>query len=290
MSDAEVTREGSRGDGPDREAVPGEKGGRRPRWRRSRELTKPDSSYRSYYGRPIIKRPGWKTLDIAGYLFLGGLAGASSVLAAAADATGRPRLARGSKIGALASITLSAAALIHDLGRPVRFLYMLRVIKPTSPMSVGTWILTVYAPAAGVAAVTDVTGLFPGSAATAAAGLGLMAAPPEETDLACGVAVFGSALELAASARMKRRLGALAEPYHKDRAGLLMRVSEVLTVAGTVAAVTVGRRNRLYGMLVGAALVAASGCTRFGVFEAGLISASDAKYTVMFQRRRPPEG
>ncbi|MCW2903830.1 MAG: hypothetical protein JWO67_6095 [Streptosporangiaceae bacterium] len=335
MSDAEVTREGSRGDGPDREAVPGEKGGRRPRWRRSRELTRPDSSYRSYYGRPIIKRPGWKTLDIAGYLFLGGLAGASSVLAAAADATGRPRLARGSKIGALASITLSAAALIHDLGRPVRFLYMLRVIKPTSPMSVGTWILTVYAPAAGVAAVTDVTGLFPrigklatgwatltgpallsytavlicntavpswhegyrempflfaGSAATAAAGLGLMAAPPEETDLACGVAVFGSALELAASARMKRRLGALAEPYHKDRAGLLMRVSEVLTVAGTVAAVTVGRRNRLYGMLVGAALVAASGCTRFGVFEAGLISASDAKYTVMFQRRRPPEG
>ena len=44
----------------------------------------PDAEFTSYYGRPVIKEPVWKTPDVPGYLFLGGLAGASSVLAAAA--------------------------------------------------------------------------------------------------------------------------------------------------------------------------------------------------------------
>jgi hypothetical protein len=311
-----------------------ERGGRRPRRRPSPELTVPERRSWSYYDKPIIKRPGWNTLDIAGYLFLGGLAGASSALAAAADGTGRPRLARTAKIGSLVSITLSGAALVHDLGRPERFLNMLRVVKPTSPMSIGSWILTAYAPGAGVAAITDVTGWFPwagraatawaaltgpavlsytavlicntavpswhaayrempflfaGSALGAAAGLGLLTAPPEETDLARGAAVLGAVVELTTAYRMYRRLGPLSEPYHKGRPGVLMRASEVLTVAGTLAAVTVGGRNRLYGMLAGAALIAASACTRFGVFEAGITSAKEAKYTVMFQRLRPPD-
>jgi hypothetical protein len=41
--------------------------------------------------------------------------------------------------GAFAAITLSLAALVHDLGRPARFVNMLRVFKVTSPMSVSTW-------------------------------------------------------------------------------------------------------------------------------------------------------
>ena len=53
-----------------------------------------DAPGTSYYGRPIIKAPTWEALDIAGYLFLGGLAGASSILAAGAELTGRPHLAR----------------------------------------------------------------------------------------------------------------------------------------------------------------------------------------------------
>ena len=40
----------------------------------------------SYYGKPIIKEPVWGTRDVGGYLFFGGLAGASSVLAAFAHA------------------------------------------------------------------------------------------------------------------------------------------------------------------------------------------------------------
>ncbi|MDF6022851.1 NrfD/PsrC family molybdoenzyme membrane anchor subunit [Streptomyces sp. JH34] len=127
----------------------------------------------SYYGRPVIKAPSWSAQDIAGYFFLGGLAGAGSVLAAGAHVTGRDTTARALKVSSLAAVTLSAAALVHDLGRPSRFLHMLRVFKPTSPMSMGTWLLSGYGPAAGAAALTAVTGRFPraGAAATAAAAL-----------------------------------------------------------------------------------------------------------------------
>ncbi len=139
--------------------------------RRGEQAMVPDAEFTSYYGRPVLKEPVWHTPDVPGYLFLGGLAGASSVLAAGAQLRGCPDLARGVKLGAAGAIGLSAAALIHDLGRPARFVNMLRVFKPSSPMSVGSWLLAAYGPAAGAAAVSAVTGLLPGvgTAATAAA-------------------------------------------------------------------------------------------------------------------------
>jgi formate-dependent nitrite reductase membrane component NrfD len=131
----------------------------------------PPADFGSYYGRPVIKEPVWGMRDVGGYLFFGGLAGASSALAASAQLTGRAELARAAKITAAGAISASAAALVHDLGRPSRFLNMLRVFKPTSPMSVGSWLLATYGPAVGVAAATEVTGWLPriGRAATAAA-------------------------------------------------------------------------------------------------------------------------
>jgi formate-dependent nitrite reductase membrane component NrfD len=131
----------------------------------------PPAEFGSYYGRPVIKEPVWGTLDVAGYLFFGGLAGASSVLAASAELTGRPELARAAKTAAAGAIGLSTVALVHDLGRPARFHHMLRVFKPTSPMSVGSWLLAGYGPAAGAAAASAVTGWLPriGRAATVAA-------------------------------------------------------------------------------------------------------------------------
>jgi DMSO reductase anchor subunit len=129
---------------------------------RGEQLVVPPAEFTSYYGRPILKPPTWEARDIAGYLFLGGLAGASSLLAAGGDRTERPALARSTKITALGAISLSALALVHDLGRPSRFVNMLRVFKPTSPMSMGSWLLAAYAPAAGVAALADVTGRAPG--------------------------------------------------------------------------------------------------------------------------------
>jgi hypothetical protein len=121
----------------------------------------PEAHFTSYYGRPVVKASPWEA-DIPAYLFLGGLAGGSSLLAAGADLTDRPALRRSSRITALAAITMSFAALVHDLGRPARFHHMLRVAKPSSPMSVGTWLLTAYGPLVGVAAVPELRGLVPG--------------------------------------------------------------------------------------------------------------------------------
>jgi DMSO reductase anchor subunit len=133
----------------------------------------PRAEFTSYYGKPILNQPVWEAPDIPGYLFLGGLAGASSLLAAGSDLTGRPVLSRTAKTGAFAAGTLSVAALVHDLGRPARFLNMLRVFKVTSPMSVGSWLLSGYVPAAGAAALCALTGRLPkiGAAATAGAAL-----------------------------------------------------------------------------------------------------------------------
>ena len=133
----------------------------------------PDAEFTSYYGRPVIKEPVWEAPDVPGYLFLGGLAGASSVLAAGAQLSGYRELASVAKVGALGAISLSAVALVHDLGRPGRFVNMLRVFKPSSPMSVGSWLLAAYGPVAGAAAVSEVTGILPkaGTAATLGAGL-----------------------------------------------------------------------------------------------------------------------
>ncbi len=114
----------------------------------------PEAEFTSYYGRPVLKPPAWKD-DIAYYFFLGGLAAGSSLIAAGADRTGRPALRRGLRLTALASLSAGSFYLIKDLGRPERFHHMLRVAKPTSPMSVGTWILLAYGGPMGVAAVSE---------------------------------------------------------------------------------------------------------------------------------------
>jgi len=120
----------------------------------------PDATFTSYYGRPILKASPWEN-DIPAYLFLGGVAAGSSLLAAGADLTGRPGLRRTGRLGGLVAILVSLVALVHDLGRPGRFLHMLRVAKPTSPMSVGTWLLTAYGPLTGLAAAAELRGLLP---------------------------------------------------------------------------------------------------------------------------------
>jgi formate-dependent nitrite reductase membrane component NrfD len=121
----------------------------------------PDAQFTSYYGRPVVKPAPW-TSEIPAYLFLGGLAAGSAVLGAGADLSRRPQLRQAGRLGALGAITLGSAALVHDLGKPSRFLNMLRVIKPTSPMSMGIWVLALFGPAAGVAGAAELRGWLPG--------------------------------------------------------------------------------------------------------------------------------
>ena len=298
----------------------------------------PDPEFSSYYGRPVIKEPVWQAPDVAGYLFFGGLAGASSVLAASAHVSGHRDVARVAKLTALGAISLSAAALVHDLGRPARFTNMLRVFKPSSPMSVGSWLLAGYGPVAGAAAVSEVTGILPavgaaatlgagllgpaiatytaalicdtavpawhagyrempyvfaGSAASAAGGMGLLATALDAAEPARRLAVLGAGAELVAKRRLIKRLAtpgpvSLSEPYETGRAGVMLRVAEGLT-AGGLAGALLGRRSRALSALSGASLLVASALTRFGIFEAGMASARDPKYTIVPQRQRLPQ-
>ncbi|HUJ56797.1 MAG TPA: NrfD/PsrC family molybdoenzyme membrane anchor subunit [Gaiellaceae bacterium] len=117
-------------------------------------ITALGSEMRSYYGRPVIKEPVW-TWEIPTYFFTGGLAGASAVLSSSARLTGNEKLARTALyVGAVADL-VSPALLISDLGRPERFHHMLRVVKVTSPMNVGSWVLLVSGGASNTAAVLE---------------------------------------------------------------------------------------------------------------------------------------
>ena len=99
------------------------------------------SAETGYYGIPLLKQPTW-TWEVPLYFFVGGAAGASAVVGAIANYTGADRkLVRDARWIAAAGSVLSPALLISDLGRPSRFLNMLRVFKPQSPMSVGVWTL-----------------------------------------------------------------------------------------------------------------------------------------------------
>ncbi len=329
---SDVTRDGVQGQEPGRDAIAGVGGsnGHRPRKGRGEERMVPKAEFGSYYGKPIINQPVWKSPEIPGYLFLGGLAGGSSLLAAGAQLTGRRTLASRTKLAALVAIAGSGAALVKDLGKPSRFYNMLRVFKPSSPMSMGSWLLAAYGPAAGVAALTSITGrmsrlgavatgaaallapgvaaytaallsdtavpawhdayrelpfVFVGSAATAAGGLGLAVSAFEDSAPARRLAVLGWATEAISSELMERRLGIVGEPYRKGSGSRIMKAGKALSAAG-VAGALLGRRSRAASMVSGAALVAASACTRFGVFHAGMDSARDPRYTVVPQRER----
>lgn len=98
----------------------------------------------SYYGLPALKPPVWKAY-IPAYFFLGGAAGAAAAVGAAAQLAGGPSM-RGlvakSRLVAAFGTAAGAALLILDLGRPARFLNMMRVFRPTSPMNLGTWVVS----------------------------------------------------------------------------------------------------------------------------------------------------
>ena len=111
----------------------------------------------SYYGRPVLKEPVWQP-EIPWYFFTGGLGGASSVLSLVARVRGYEQLAKRSIYISAAADAISPVLLISDLGRPERFLNMLRVFKVTSPMSVGSWILAFSSSASGVSAFLNFIG------------------------------------------------------------------------------------------------------------------------------------
>jgi formate-dependent nitrite reductase membrane component NrfD len=108
----------------------------------------------TYYGRPALKPSHYRWL-ITSYLFVGGLAGASQVIAAIADLFGRQGdrgVVRGGRYLAFAGALLSPVFLVLDLHTPKRFYNMLRIFRGTSPMSIGSWTLAAFGLFSGLAA------------------------------------------------------------------------------------------------------------------------------------------
>ncbi|TGD38815.1 NrfD/PsrC family molybdoenzyme membrane anchor subunit [Brevibacterium aurantiacum] len=328
-----------------------------------------DVEFSSYYGRPIVKAPPWGD-EISLYLFLGGLAGGSSLLGLGAQFSDRPGMRIATRLTAITATTAGVAALVADLGRPERFLNMMRVFKVSSPMSLGTWILSAFGAGSGVLVAIEVdrlTGLrlplgplrgvlhametpaalesalfatplaaytgallgdtavptwnaagrnglsyvFVSSAAMAAGGTAMALAPVRETGPARLLALMGAAGDVIGMSQMKKGMHpAEVDPLEAGEPGHKLHRAEKLLIAGAVgtAAVEVGARVfakklgrgagpgwktktllQTVSVISGAALAAASACTRFGMLEAGIESTKDPRHVVEPQRARLEE-
>ncbi|WP_246955672.1 NrfD/PsrC family molybdoenzyme membrane anchor subunit [Brachybacterium sp. Marseille-Q7125] len=302
-----------------------------------------DVQFDSYYGRPVVKAPPWRG-PIAAYLFLGGLAGGSALLGYGAQLTGRDALRRNSRLIALAALGGGTAALIEDLGRPERFLHMMRTVKITSPMSLGTWILASFGTLSGVLGAIEVdrmtkerlplgplrplvhgmegaaglgqaalapvlasyTGallgdttvptwsasrdhlsfVFVSSASLASGGAAMVTSPQAETGPARVMAAFGAVGDVVSMHLMKESMHPLErEPLEEGAAGQKLKWAERLAIAGGIGAV-LSRRSKLLSVASGAALVASSVLTRYGVLEAGLESVKDPRRVIEPQKAR----
>jgi DMSO reductase anchor subunit len=290
----------------------------------------------------VVKPATWKTPEVPLYLFLGGMAGSSAVIGTLAEFTKRPQLAKSAQFTAAGGAVASVVLLIVDLGKPSRFLHMLRVFKPTSPLSVGSYILSPFSaltvataglrvlpwfPAVralkvarwipgvrkAVAVVAAVFGppmttytaallantatpswhepheempfLFAGSAMAAGGGVTMALSPVAEAGPSRKVAVAGAVIELAAAHKIENGHGIVSEPFHEGRPGQLLKAAKACTASGAALTVVAGRR-RWGQVAAGTLLAAGSLLTRFGIFEAGMASAKDPKYTVIPQKER----
>jgi formate-dependent nitrite reductase membrane component NrfD len=229
-----------------------------------------------YHGRPVLKEPVW-TWEIPLYFITGGIAGASSGLAFSAGLVGNETLAKRAQLTALGGVSVSPLLLISDLGRPARFLNMLRMFKRTSPMSMGTWLLTANGAAITLASAGTITGraplatrlargaaallglplttytavliantavplwhagrhelpfIFGGSSTAGAGALATLIAPAQDAGQARRLAIAGTAIEAISSQVMEHRLGELARPLKRGRAGALAWAAKGLATGG----------------------------------------------------------
>ena len=279
----------------------------------------------SYYGRPILKAPVW-TWEIPVYFFFGGMAGAAAPFAVVSELRGDEALARRAWLVALAGIAASPPLLIADLGRPERFHHMLRMLKPTSPMNIGSWILGATSSAIALANARGLFGWFPrlGRAAGASAVLGPALATYTAVLLADtaipawhearrelpfvfvsgGAMSAGSAVALVGGGAPARRFalvgaaGELASTTLMERRlgplGEPYREGAAGHAARAAKALTATgglimalRGRRRAGAAAGGALMLAGAlATRWAIYKAGFQSAADPKYVVEPQRAR----
>ncbi|WP_207462377.1 NrfD/PsrC family molybdoenzyme membrane anchor subunit [Azospirillum sp. SYSU D00513] len=115
----------------------------------------------TYYGRPAVKASpfDWK---VSSYIFVGGLAGSAQILATLGDLAGGPQAGGMTRTGrwiAVGGSAVGGVLLIADLHTPDRWYNMLRIYRSTSPMSIGTYILSGFAGFSAIALGADLLGM-----------------------------------------------------------------------------------------------------------------------------------
>jgi Polysulphide reductase, NrfD len=99
-----------------------------------------------YENKTVTKVPGWHGM-IAWDALLNGMATGLFLTAAVGELAAPAVFMRVAKVAypvALVLLLVDLGLLVLDLGDPSRFHHMLRVFKPSSPMSLGTWCLTIF--------------------------------------------------------------------------------------------------------------------------------------------------
>jgi formate-dependent nitrite reductase membrane component NrfD len=264
----------------------------------------------TYYDVPLLKPPVW-TWEVPMYFFVGGAAGSAAIIGSVAEWTGRDgTLARDARWIAAVGGPLSAALLTTDLGRPERFINMLRVFKAQSPMSVGSWTLTAFSTATTAALVPALssaaapvsaalgagmltyTGVLIGATAVpvwnanvrllpihfAASGVAAAAAiltlmghdEPALNDLACSAAAVETLIGAAIEARREPTMA----PLRRGASGWIIRLGGILSGPVPLLLRTASRRRSWRGA-ASIAAIAGSLLTRIGWIAAGRASSTD---------------
>src|SRR6202161_2606307 len=183
-------------------------------------------SQSGYENMTVTKVPGWHGI-IAWDALLNGMATGLFLAAAVSELAAPAVFMRVAKVAypvALVLLLVDLGLLVLDLGDPLRFHHMLRVFKPSSPMSFGTWCLTIFS-----------------LPLTAAAGLSLLALLGWDFEWARLLAVVVGLLPGFASAAYKGvLLSTNAQPGWKDarwlggyltNSAILMGCAELLVLS-----------------------------------------------------------
>lgn len=248
------------------------------------------------------------------YFFVGGAAGASAVIGMAAQLTRRnQRLVRDARWIAAIGATLSAPLLIADLGRPERFLNMLRVFKPQSPMSVGAWILATFGGASAAALIlprrlgdaaavasavsglgmATYTGVLLGAtsipvwanhasilpmhfaASASGAGVSLLELRGHFDRSLNAIGIGAAAFETVTAVRIEMDSNAKSKPLREGASGAITRLGAALSGPVPLLLRLVGSRSRKTRRLAAASTIAGSLITRLAWVAAGRASARD---------------
>ena len=100
----------------------------------------------TYYDRPALK-PSPYGFTVALYIYIGGLAAGAQIVSTVVALLGiasSDGIVLAGRVVALAGAVIGGILLIIDLHTKRRFYNMLRIFRPTSPMSIGTYVLMAF--------------------------------------------------------------------------------------------------------------------------------------------------